>query len=76
VRLLISSSCSWCSLVIMPPRKSWAAATVFWSLSPLVRMKKLLISGVAGDGSAKASVVDFFAGWHGIGVAIDSAALL
>ena len=31
-------------------------------LSPLVRIKKLLISGIAGDGSAKASVVDFFAG--------------
>ena len=36
-------------------------------LSPLVRIKKLLISDIAGDGSAKASVVDFFVGWHGIG---------
>eukprot|EP00956_Cyclotella_meneghiniana_P011704 scaffold16486_cov57-Cyclotella_meneghiniana.AAC.1 len=44
-------------------------------LSPLVRIEKLLISGIAGDGSAKASVVNCFVGWHGIGVAMDSAAL-
>ena len=31
---------------------------------------------IAGDGSAKASVVNCFVGWHGIGVAMDSAALL
>ena len=35
-----------------------------------------MISGIAGDGSAKASVVNCFVGWHGIGVATDSAALL
>ena len=46
-----------------------------WILSPLVRIEKLLISGIAGDGSAKASVVHCFVGWHGIGVAMDSAAL-
>ena len=42
----------------------------------LARIKKLLISDIAGDGSAKASVVDFLVGWHGIGVAIVSVALM
>ena len=40
-------------------------------LSPLVIMKKEMISLVAGDGYTKASCVDFFVGWHGLQLRCD-----
>ena len=48
-------------------RRSGSGLHISLILSPLVSIKKLLISDIAGDGSAKASLVDFFVGWHGIG---------